>query len=153
MPENDYSVDQETGAWSSIPWPADPEAKRHLIENSIGPLVIRWAENRLTDEEFEQFGPGLTDPASGGPFHFTPDHQRLVILYYAHDGNGVWLFRDNLSVVEHGDDLLRAAVAAIEAIGPSRLVWDDVWGGWTGAPSRWRSLVSPEAGKWHGVTL
>ena len=132
-----YWVDPVTGAWCSIPWPTDPAEKKHLIENSLGPLVIRWAENNLTDEEFEQFGPGLIHHLTGEPWKFTPGQKRFLILYYAYDENGRYIYR---SAVKRGakgvgKDPAAAAHGNIELAGPSHLVWDDELG-WTGVPHR-----------------
>lgn len=147
-----YWVDERTGAWHRAVWPTDPDEKRHLISNSLGPLVIRWAENELSDEEFERFGPGLIDPETGEPWRFTDEQKRYLILYYAYDPeNGRWRHRATVRSAIGNDQSLTAAVATIEDIGPSRLVWN---GGWEGVPRRrcrFPALLSDEARAWHGV--
>ena len=54
----------ETGAWCSIPWPTDPHEKRTLIESSLGPQIIDWAEGRTEI-------PGLIHHLTGQPWRFT----------------------------------------------------------------------------------
>ncbi|MES5378540.1 hypothetical protein ABVN64_03025 [Mycolicibacterium conceptionense] len=145
-------VDERTGEWHSIPWPTDPDEKRHLISNSLGPLVIRWAENELTDEEFERFGPGLIDPETGESWQFTDEQKRYLILYYAYDPeNGRWLYRAPVRSDIAKDRLLDAAVTTIEDIGPSRLVWNDGWEGVPRRRCRFPQMLSADARKWHCV--
>ncbi|MDV3129091.1 hypothetical protein M1247_29590 [Mycobacterium sp. 21AC1] len=73
--------DPRTGAWSSLPWPADPNEKHHLIANSLGPLLIRWAEGNLSDEESAH---GLINPVTGESWKFTDDQKRALILALAY---------------------------------------------------------------------
>lgn len=147
-----YWIDEETGAWHSYPWPTDPDEKRHLIENSLGPLVIRWAENDLSDEEYEQFGPGLIDPIHGGPLRLNANQKRLLILHFAFNpDDGRWLYRRAVRGTIADDRILDAVLAVIEDIGPSRLQWHEE-NGWTGSRrDRWRvpALLSDEAKRWH----
>ncbi|QRY51738.1 terminase [Mycolicibacterium septicum] len=168
-----YWIDERTGAWCTIPWPSDPDEKRHLIENSLGPLVIRWAENKLTDEEFEQFGPGLIHPLTGKSWEFTPGQKRFLILYYAYNPeNGRYLYRRAIKRGSKGvgKDPAAAAHGNIELAGPSQLVWDDDFG-WHGVPHRMPlcqiasnseaqskdtlriacAMWSKEARAWHGL--
>lgn len=150
-----YWIDERTGAWSSIPWPTDHDEKRYVIENSIGPLVIRWAENRLTDDEFEQFGPGLIHPLTGESFEFTAGQKRALILYYAYDPEtGEWLWtRTNSWFAEvKRDRVAAAAIENIEKFGPAQLAWDDDLG-WHGVRKRFGAdeMFTAEAKKWHGV--
>ncbi|MCG7607095.1 terminase [Mycobacterium sp. CnD-18-1] len=101
-------------------------------------MVIRWAENDLSDEEFEQFGPGLIHPLTGQSWEFTPGQKRFLILYYAYNPeNGRYLYR---SAVKRGakgvgKDPAAAAHGNIELAGPSQLIWDDERG-WHGMPHR-----------------
>lgn len=78
-----YWVDERTGAWCKVPWPTDQAEKEHLIRNSSGPLVIRWVEHNLTDEEFEFYGPGLIDPRTRRPWVLTDEQKRAIILMCA----------------------------------------------------------------------
>ena len=84
-----YRVDPVSGAWLTIPWPSDPIDKETLIASSLGPQIIDWAEWR-TDE------PGLTDYLTGKPWRFTPGQQRFLILWYAYDERGRWLYRSGV---------------------------------------------------------
>ncbi|PVA58077.1 hypothetical protein DDJ72_04070 [Mycobacteroides abscessus] len=148
----EYCVDERTGAWCKAPWPTDPDEKRHLISNSLGPLVIRWAENCLTDEEFERFGPGLIDPETGESWRFTDEQRRLIILYYAYDPDtGRWLHRAPVRSTIANDQILTAALTTIEDIGPSRLAWNDGWEGVPRRRCRFPQMLSAVAREWHGV--
>lgn len=114
-----YRIDS-FGAWVTIPWPADADEKAALIENSLGPDLIQWAEGR-TEE------PGLTDYLTGKPWRFTPGQQRFIILWYAFDERGRWLYRSGLKrgAKGTGKDPFGAAMCDIELVGRSQLVWDD----------------------------
>jgi len=132
-----YYVDPVTGAWCTLPWPTDPAEKQRLAEHSLGPLLIRWAENRLTDEEFEQYGPGLVHHLTGQPWRFTPGQKRFMILWYAYDEGGRYIYR---SAVKRGSkgtgkDIIGAAIGNCELAGPSQLVRTDERG-WHGVQHR-----------------
>lgn len=146
-----YAVDERTGAWCKVAWPTDPDEKRHLISNSLGPLVIRWAENGLTDEEFERFGPGLIDPETGESWQFTDEQKRCLILYYAYDDTGRWLHRATVRSDIADDQILTAALTTIEDIGPSRLAWNDGWEGVPRRRCRFPQMLSAVAREWHGA--
>lgn len=79
----------DLGAWVTIPWPSDPDEKMTLVASSIGPQLIDWAEGR-TEE------PGLVDYLTGLPWRYTPGQKRFLILYYAFDESGRWLFRSGV---------------------------------------------------------
>lgn len=114
-----YRVDS-FGAWVTIPWPADPAAKAALIDSSLGPDLIAWAEGR-TDE------PGLTDYLTGRDWRFTAGQKRFLILWYAFDERGRWLYRSGLKrgAKGTGKDPFGAAMCDIELIGRSQLIWDE----------------------------
>ncbi|WP_202915412.1 MULTISPECIES: terminase [unclassified Mycolicibacterium] len=134
-----YWVDPKTGAWCSIPWPTDPEEKARLSRNSLGPLLIRWAENRLSPEEFEEFGPGLIHPDTGADWRFTDGQKRFLILWYSYDpATGLYVYRRAVKrgAKGTGKDPFAAAHGNIELAGPSQLVWDDEIGAWTGRKHR-----------------
>lgn len=101
-------------------------------------MVIRWAENDLSDEEYEQFGPGLIHPLTGKPWAFTAGQKRFLILYYAYNpDNGRYLYR---SAVKRGSkgtgkDYIAGAHGNIELAAPSQLAWDDKLG-WHGISHR-----------------
>lgn len=115
-----YRIDPASGAWLTIPWPSDPEDKDALIASSLGPALIDWAEWR-TDE------PGLTDYLTGKPWRFTPGQQRFVILWYAYDERGRWLYRSGVKrgAKGTGKDPFGAALCDIELVGKSQLVLNE----------------------------
>lgn len=121
-----YWCDPATGAWCTLPWPSDPSEKQALAESSLGPLLIRWAENRLSDEELEEFGPGLIDYQTGLPWRFSPGQKRFLILWYAYDLRGRWLYRSGVKrgAKGTGKDPFGAALCNIELVGPSQLIFD-----------------------------
>ena len=73
MPPGYYSGD--LGEWKTLPWPDEQGEKIELLENSLGPALIDWAEWR-TDE------PGLLND-EGKPWRFTDGQARFLILWYA----------------------------------------------------------------------
>lgn len=170
-----YRIDPETGAWVTLPWPTDPEAKDRLIRNSIGPLVIRWAEGTLSDEEREEFGPGLIHHLYGTPWRFTPGQKRFLILWYAFDDRGRYLYRRGVKrgAKGTGKDPFAAAHGNCELAGPTHLVQDPDTGLWTGKQHRVplvqvaansekqakqvlntaNAMWSRAAKEWHGLEL
>lgn len=123
-----YWLDPETGAWMTIPWPADEDDKAFLIENSLGPDLIDWAEWR-TDE------PGLVDYLTGKPWRFTAGQARFLILWYAYDPQrGRWLYRSGVKrgAKGTGKDPFGGALCDIELVGRSQLVFDEDTESWTG---------------------
>ena len=166
-----YWVDQKTGAWCSIPWPSDPDERARIAANSIGPLVIRWAENRLTPDEFEKFGPGLVHHLTGEPWRFTPGQKRFLVLWYHHeDGRYVYRYGVKRGAKGTGKDPFAGAHANAEFAGPTHLVYDDELG-WTGVPHHMalvqvasnseaqskdvlrvaNAMWTREAKTWHGI--
>lgn len=122
-----YRLDSQTGAWVTAPWPDDPSEKAYLIENSLGPALIDWAEWR-TDE------PGLVDYLTGKHWRFTPGQKRFLILWYAFNERGRWLYRSGVKrgAKGTGKDPFGGALCDIELVGRSQLVFDDDLGVWTG---------------------
>lgn len=117
-----------TDAWMTLPWPSDPVEKDWLIEHSLGPGVIRWAEGR-TDE------PGLIDPQTGGQWLFTPGQKRFLILWYAFGPDtGRFLYRRGAKrgAKGTGKDPFGAAWCNGELVGPTQLFWDARAGRWYG---------------------
>lgn len=116
-----------TKALVSLPYPIEPPAKQTLLSSSIGPQIIDWAEGR-TDE------PGLTDYQTGEPWRFTAGQKRFLILWYAHNGAGRWIYRRGAKrgAKGTGKDPFGGALCLIELIGPSQLV-QDALGRWVGA--------------------
>lgn len=123
-----YRVDPSTGAWVSAPWPSDPDEKSDLIEHSLGPALIDWAEWRTGE-------PGLVDYLTGREWRFTPGQKRFLILWFAYDAErGRWLYRSGAKrgAKGTGKDPFGAAVCNIELVGNSQLVWDEDAELWVG---------------------
>ncbi|QPK78276.1 terminase [Corynebacterium lizhenjunii] len=114
----------ELGQWMTLPWPQDQGQKLALLENSLGPLLIDWAEWR-TDE------PGLLND-DGQPWQFTDGQARFLILWYAFNEDGRFIYRRGIRRGSKGTgkDPLAAAMCNIELLGPSQLWWDGER--WTG---------------------
>ncbi|MCH9731602.1 MAG: terminase [Actinomycetia bacterium] len=131
-----YWVDEGTGAWCTAPWPGDRETKDKILGSSLGPLVIRWAEWRLTAAEFERFGPGLIDYQTGEYWRFTAGQKRFLILWYWFNEDGRYVYRSGVKrgAKGTGKDPFGAAHCNIELAGPSQLVMDE--DGWSGEPHR-----------------
>ncbi|GGK89287.1 terminase [Mangrovihabitans endophyticus] len=118
-----------TRAWVSLPWPQDQDAKDRLIRNSLGPLVIDWAEGRGD-------GPGLINYQSGGQWQYTPGQKRFLILWYAFDpATGRFVYRRGAKrgAKGTGKDPFGGSICNAELVGPTQLV-PDGRGGWTGEP-------------------
>lgn len=116
MPPGYYLGDK--GAWCTLPWPTTMDEKLDLIAHSLGPAVIDWAEWR-TDE------PGLLND-DGEPWQFTPGQARFLILWYAFNDQGRFIYRRGCKRGSKGSgkDPLAAAMCNIELLGPSQLHWD-----------------------------
>ena len=106
------------GAWCTLPWPSDPDEKLDLMQGSLGPQVIDWAEWR-TDE------PGLLND-NGEPWEFTGGQAKFLILWYAFDERGRFIYRRGAKRGSKGTgkDPFGAAMCNIEFLGPSQLFWD-----------------------------
>lgn len=126
-----YVVDPSTGAWLTLPWPSDRDARLALARQSLGPAVIDWAEGR-TDE------PGLVNHLTGRPWSFTPGQKRFLVLWYAVASDGRWLYRSGVKrgAKGTGKDPFGAALCLAELIGPTRFDdWDSA-GRPVGVPHR-----------------
>lgn len=131
-----YRVDPWFGtrAWVSLPWPADQAEKDRLIENSLGPQIIDWAEWTTYEETGE---PGLVHHISGETWTFTPGQKRYLILWYAFDPvTGRFLYRSGVKrgAKGTGKDPFGGSLCDIELVGPSQLVKRD--GLWVGERHR-----------------
>lgn len=111
-----YSVEEETGAWLSTPWP--PNFPEHL---TIGPAVVAWAEA------------WLHNPRTGQRWRFTRGQLRFIHLWYALRAEGPeprWLYRSGVKrgAKGTGKDPLLAVLALAELCGPTMPVWQgDRW--------------------------
>ena len=107
------------GEWRTLPWPSDPAEKRFLMEHSLGPRIIDWVEWR-TDE------PGLLND-DGEPWRFTDGQARFLILWYAFDNRGRFIYRRGAKRGSKGTgkDPFGAAMCNIEFMGPSQIYWDE----------------------------
>lgn len=110
-----YWIDERTGAWQTIPWPADPDERFRLASHSLGPLVIDWAEGRLES-------PGLVHHLTGRPWRFTPGQKRFLILWYLLGPGDRWRYRSGVKrgAKGTGKDPFGAALCLIELLGPAR---------------------------------
>lgn len=123
-----------TDAWCSLPYPLEPEEKRALLAQSIGPQVIDWAEGRREDED----GPGLIHHLTGDAWRYTPGQKRFLILWYSYDPEtGRWVYRSGLKrgAKGTGKDPFAGAWLNGELIGPTLLAPDGN-GGWRGIRHR-----------------
>jgi len=123
-----YWVDEETGAWCSLPWPTDPDEKMALVRSSLAPQIINWSEGR-TDE------PGLWHYMHRTPWRWTPGQKRFLILWYALDGDGRFIYRSGVKrgAKGTGKDPMLAAVCNTELLGPVEPYdIDDKTGLWLG---------------------
>lgn len=108
-----YFIEPDTGAWLTLPWPADPQD----LPPSLGPGVIRWAESHLIHH------------LTGEPWVFTQAQRRFLHLWYALRDDGKWLYRSGVKrgAKGSGKDPFGAALAITEAQGPVVLHdWDKI---------------------------
>lgn len=108
-----YWVDAETGAWCTLPWPTDPDAKVALARSSLGPQIIEWSEGRADE-------PGLWHYMHRTPWRWTPGQKRFLILWYALDETGRFLYRSGVKrgAKGTGKDPMLAAMCNTELLGP-----------------------------------
>jgi hypothetical protein len=127
-----YYLDEETGAWLTLPWPEDLAE----LPPSLGPEVIDWCEGNHPDNPW-----GLTHHLTGETWQFTRSQRRFIHLWYALDPESDrprWLYRSGARRGAKGTckDPLLAALAIAELCGPTRPVWDDDLDEWVGEPYR-----------------
>src|SRR5699024_5538922 len=91
---------------------------RLLMESSLGPRIIDWAEWR-TDE------PGLIND-EGEPWRFTDGQARFLILWYAFDERGRFIYRRGAKRGSKGigKDPFGGAICNSECMGPSQSYFD-----------------------------
>lgn len=95
-----------------------------LVNNSLGPALIDWAEGR-TDE------PGLTDYMSGEQWYYTAGQKRFLILWYHVQPDGRFSYRSGCKrgAKGTGKDPFGASVCDGELLGPVELYdWDEKTG-------------------------
>ena len=116
----------DLGELRTLPWPTDPVKKRLLMENSLGPRIIDWAEWR-TDE------PGLIND-EGEPWRFTDGQARFLILWYAFDEHGRFIYRRGAKRGSKGigKDPFGGAICNVEFMGPSQIYFDKALGKYRG---------------------
>lgn len=110
-----YWVDQESGAWMTLPWPGDrglpwnhPD-RLALLPPTLGPQVIAWAQHYLVHH------------LTGEPWRFTMGQKRFLYLWYAIDpATGRWVYRSGVKrgAKGTGKDPFAAAYSHIELCGP-----------------------------------
>lgn len=119
-----YWVEEETGAWMSIPWP--PPRDPLSPDFGLGLQVVAWCEQWLHNH------------ITGLPWRFTSGQFRFVLLWYAirigDDGQVRWLYRSGVKrgAKGTGKDPFLGALVNAELCGPTRPVWHN--GRWVGAP-------------------
>jgi hypothetical protein len=134
-----YYIDRwnNTGAWCTLPWPDTRTAVGELVERSLGPQVIDWAEWRSYDETGE---PGLVHYMTGDRWTFTPGQKRFLILWYAYDpasGRLDWRRGVKRGAKGTGKDPFGGSMCDIELVGPSQLeISSESPSGWIGVRHR-----------------
>ena len=115
------------GEWLTLPYPEDEVERAALKQSSLGLQIIAWAEGK-SDE------PGLTDYQTGLPWRFTAGQSRFLILWYAFDESGRFVYRSGVKrgAKGTGKDPFGAAMCNIEFLGPSQIVWDEDAGRFVG---------------------
>lgn len=125
-----YWVDQPSGAWCSLPWPNDPDEKMALVRSSLGPALIDWSEGRTER-------PGLIHYMTGQPWAWTAGQKRFLILWYALDEDGRFIYRSGVKrgAKGTGKDPMAGAMCNTELVGDVELHdWDDKTGRPIGRP-------------------
>lgn len=118
-----YRVEPDTGAWLTLPWPEDPDAKMDLVKRSLGPAIIRWSE---WDPETGE--PGLTHYQTGEHWTWTPGQKRFLIMWYALGDDGRFLYRSGIKrgAKGTGKDPMAGAMCNTELCGPVECYdWDE----------------------------
>jgi len=119
-----YWIDDATGAWMTLPWPADLAE----LPPSLAPDIIRWCWGQPIPKIPGLEGPRLRHHLDLTPWNFTAGQRRFLHLWYAVRPDGRWLYRSGVKrgAKGTGKDPFMAAIAHIEANGPVVLEdWDD----------------------------
>lgn len=137
-----YRVDEETGAWWTLPWPDDPDERDALVMSSLGPAFLVWSENRpfrlpnghvLRPDD----SPGLIHYQFGTSWEWTRFQKRFLILWYYIDGDGRFAYRRGIvrGAKGTGKDPMAAGMCNGELVGPVEFFdWDDRTGRPLGRP-------------------
>jgi hypothetical protein len=106
-------VEEQTGAWLTLPWPDDPDEQRDLMVNSLAPEIIRWSQGDAGE-------PGLIHYQFGIPWQWTLYQKRFLILWYHVDKNGRFSYRSGIvrGAKGTGKDPMAAAMCNCELLGP-----------------------------------
>ena len=131
-----YYIDRwnDTGAYCTLPWPETRAGVGELLERSLGPQAIDWAEWRSYEETGQ---PGLVHHLTGERWQYTPGQKRFLILWYAFDPEtGRWDWRRGVKrgAKGTGKDPFGAALCDTELVGPVLLQID------SSAPSGWSGV-------------
>ena len=104
-PPAGYWVDHECGAWRSLPWPSNVAD----LPPSLGWGMIAWAEQNLVHH------------LTGAPWRYTKPQKRFLVLWYAVDEYGRWVYRRgvNRRAKGVGKDPLGATMLLAEGFGPA----------------------------------
>lgn len=103
-PPAGYRVDEASGSWRSLPWPDDVAD----LPPSLGWGVIGWAQSNLVHH------------LTGNPWRYTKAQLRFLVLWYAVDREGRWVYRRgvNRRAKGVGKDPLGATMLLAESFGP-----------------------------------
>lgn len=96
-------------------WTRDERRDFKMPERTLGVFVILWIMQHLQDEE-------------GNPFRPTPEQSRFILWFYAINGRGRWVYTSGVlqRLKGHGKDIILAAMALAEMLGPCRFDgWDE----------------------------
>lgn len=121
-----YQLEEETGAWLSLPWPGDPRLppahpdRLSLLPPSLAPQIFAWCSGDQTATTPALDETRLLNHLTGAPWQFTPAQRRFLHLWYAVREDGRWLYRSGVKrgAKGTGKDPLCAAMCLIEAAGP-----------------------------------
>ncbi|MBV7294919.1 terminase [Corynebacterium sp. TAE3-ERU12] len=128
-----YQVDPVTGAWTTLPWPGDPELpmtdpnRLKLLPPSLGPQIIAWGEHWLVHHQ------------TGEPWRFTMGQKRFIHMWWAINpktGRFDWRSGIKRGAKGTGKDPFGAFVALAEFCGPVEFAGTNDQGHPVGRPRR-----------------
>lgn len=113
-----YYVEPATGAWLTLPWPADLAE----LPPSLAPQIFQWVAGEETFTTPWLGAPRIVHHLHGTPWQFTPAQMRFLHLWYAVRDDGRWLYRSGVKrgAKGTGKDPFAASLCIIEAVGPVR---------------------------------